>query len=72
MQTEAASFYLLEVSTASGVYFTAPQSYFGKSLTHFFVIYRDGVASARLPYDELQELGEYLAQKASDIEYAKK
>ncbi len=65
-------FCLLEVSTSPNIYFSGLQKYFGKSLSHYLAIYREGVASVYLPYDEFQALGGYLASKANDIEYVKK
>lgn len=65
-------FPLLEVSIAPNIYLTGLQSRFGKSLSHFFVLYRKGIASARLPYDEVKELGEHLAAKTKDTSFTEK
>jgi len=62
-------FPLLEVSIAPHIYFTGLQSHFDKSLSHFLVLYRKGIASARLPYDEVKQLGEYLADRTRDAAF---
>lgn len=60
-------FPLLEVSTSSSeIYLSALKSRFGKSFTHFLVLYQEGIASARLPQREFKELGEHLARQAQD------
>jgi phosphohistidine swiveling domain-containing protein len=65
-------FPLLEVSKASDTYFDAMQEEFGKSIDHFLVLYKNGVASARLPSQDLRNLGEHLAGLAEDLEYVSK
>lgn len=65
-------FCLLEISTAPNIYFKVLESRFGKSFSCFLIIYKKGIASAYLPYKELQEVGKHLAKKVSDIKYAKK
>lgn len=65
-------FPLLEVSIAPKIYFAGLQSHFGQSLSHFLVLYRDGIGSARLPYDEVKALGKYLADRTRDPSFTKK
>ena len=65
-------FPLLEVSISPKIYFTALQKHFGKSFTNYLILYHKGIASARLPYEELQGFGKHLADKLNDILYAKK
>jgi len=62
-------FPLLEVSKAADTYFDAMQQEFGKSIDHFLVLYKDGIASAKLPNKDLDSLGQHLAKLASNADY---
>ncbi|MFA6414480.1 MAG: PEP-utilizing enzyme [Candidatus Paceibacterota bacterium] len=64
-------FPLVELSTSFRVYFDGLQAVFGKSLSHYFVFYENGVASARLPDDEYEALGRCLGGKLHDAAYAR-
>lgn len=64
-------FPLLEVSIASKVYFDGLQTIFGKSLSRFFVHYRNGIAFARLPEQEYIALGRYLGEQLTSVDTAK-
>jgi len=65
-------FSLLEVSTSQRIYFNGMKNCFGKSFSHFLVIYKNGIVSDYLPEKEYLELGEYLGKKMMRRETAKK
>ena len=64
-------FPMLEVSTSQNTYIDGLKKTFSKCLSHYFVIYENGIAFAKLPYDEVNDIGIYLAKKLEDLEYAK-
>jgi phosphohistidine swiveling domain-containing protein len=65
-------FTYLAASIEADTYFRAFDKSFGKSITQWLVIYKNGVASAWFPTSEYEKLGKYLATKALDDAYLKK
>ena len=64
-------FSLFGLSLPTNTYFEGMEKYFGKGLTHVFLVFKNGVVFSRLPEDEYHELGHHLVERAQDFEFVK-
>ncbi len=64
------SFPLLEVYNSYRVYFNGLERIFGLSFSSFFIDYKKGIATIRLPENEYQALGKHVGEKLKKNNYA--
>jgi phosphoenolpyruvate synthase/pyruvate phosphate dikinase len=64
-------FSLFGLSLPTNTYFEGMEKYFGRSLDHVFVVFKNGIAFSRLPEDQYHELGNHLIEKAKDAAFVK-